>query len=184
MGSVVDIGVGKLVAATIDGGSAKDYQLFANGVVLVDILGTLKPHEVDHAMTIAEMAHDALFAGTHGIFVVAQHASADLDKGHVAADFADAIDAAAVYIFIRKVLKQVTPGLDAKLFAQNLFLLGPNARKIHHVLVENVQHSVSAIFKSKGVVILMFSRLPSTISTLQPMASTTEASSVNSSRKS
>ena len=39
MGSVVDIGVGKLVAATIDGGSAKDYQLFANGVVLVDILG-------------------------------------------------------------------------------------------------------------------------------------------------
>ena len=37
----------------------------------------------------------------------------------------------------------------------------------------------SAILMSNGVVILMFSRLPSTIATWQPRLSTTEASSVN-----
>lgn len=42
--------------------------------------------------------------------------------------------------------------------------------------------STSPTFRSKGVVILMFSRLPSTVFTFTPRLSTTEASSVKASR--
>ena len=178
----VDVGMRELEPSAIDGGPSEDNVFRAHFITVIDVFLPVEPHQVHHAVPVAEMRHDALLPRAHSKLLITQYAPFDLHKRHVAPQLVDGIDAAAVHIFIRIVFQQVSPCVDIQFLVEDILPTGAHAGQIHDVLVQDAHcfNKASATNRSKGVVILMFSRLPSTICTSQPNASTTEASSVNS----
>ena len=92
---------------------------------------------------------------------------------------------AAVDIFVREIVQQIIQGTYVQFPGKKSGTLFANTRKIFYISCCGVQHSIRvfATIISNGVVSFMFSRLPLTATTCIPAASTTEASSVNSSTK-
>ena len=62
----------------------------------------------------------------------------DLDEGHVAREFGDAIDLRPIDILIRKILDKITPCGYPKLLAQDFLTLGAHTGQIHYVLREYI----------------------------------------------
>ena len=122
------------------------------------------------------MGHHTLLARSHVEGLVAEYAAHDLHKRHVARQFVNVVDLAAVYIFIRIILQQVAIRLNAQFLTEQLLAIRPYAWQVHDVLLQYVHYysglllliTASAMFRSPGVVILMFSRLPSTSVTVTP----------------
>ena len=85
-------------------------------------------------MPVCEVGHGAFVATVGRKHLVAENLSLDLHKRHVASEVGYAVNLGAVHIFIRIILQQVTPGLDAELTYQCVFLVWAYARKIHDVL--------------------------------------------------
>ena len=132
---IVDVGVGKLKASTIDGWFPENDVFGIGFVSLVDVLCSTKPYQVDHAEAVGEMRHHSLVALSRVELLEAENLSFDLYERHLRGQLADVEHLGAVYIFIRVVFQQVTIGADAELLAQYLFLLRTYARQVHDVLV-------------------------------------------------
>ena len=154
-----------LYPAVIYGGSPENDVWNARFVAFGHILGIVEPGKVHHARAIGKVSHYARLAVSHVKRLETEYSAAYLDKRHVARQFVDGIDSTSVDMFVGVILQQVAKGIDAQFFAKHLFAVGSDPRHILDILLQYVGHrqSVSAIAKSKGVVILIFSRLPSTI---------------------
>ena len=130
------------------------------------------------------MGYHSLLAGTHLEGLKAQDTTFHLHIWHVSCQFLDTVESAAINMTIGKKLQQVTDCRDAQFLTEHLLSVRSYTGQVLYVLLQDVGHGLgylsktSAIFRSNGVVILMFSRLPSTRVMSKPKASTTEASSV------
>ena len=164
----VDVGMRELESPVIDARLAEHHILYTHLVLLVDILRAVEPHEVDDAETIGEVCYDALLARSLTELLERQYLAFQLHKRHIGLQLITSIDAAAVDIFVRIVLQQLAPRINAELLLQNLGAPRTHTGQVLDVLVEDVHSIASATFKSKGVVILIFSRLPSTRETCRP----------------
>ena len=199
--------MGKLVTPAVYHRFPEHDVFFSYFKVFRDLLCSCEPHEINKSRTVSEMGNDAFLACSHAEFFEICELTHYLNERHVTAQLVDAIDFRAVNIFIRIIFQQVTECLDAQFFFQQFLAMRSNARNIHYVLPEYVSHGVvlslkiatlelscsagytfpcvcccaaitSAMHISKGVVIFMFSRFPSTSVMSCPSDSTTEASSV------
>ena len=130
--------MGELIPAAKDGGFAENDELAPHGIGLVDILSPPEPHQVYHPVSIGKVGHHALSPGTHTVLVETQDLTLYLHKGHVGRHLAYQVDAAAVYVLVGEVLQQSTPRRYVQLVAQYISLLGPHARQVHDVLVQDV----------------------------------------------
>ena len=176
--------MGELVSSVEHGGASEDYVFLVYLVLLIDILSASEPHYVHHPGAVGEVCHDALLPHSRGKLLKTDYAPHYLHEGHVARQLAYAVHTAAVDVLVGEVLKQLPPRRDVQILCQNVPSSRTDTRQILYVLVENFAHGQtfnndSAMIRSDGVVILMFSRLPSTIATPCPDASMTDASSVN-----
>ena len=178
--------MGELIASAIDGWFAENDILSVHPQAFCQLLGAGEPHEVYDARTVGEMGNDAFLPRPHVELLETQDIPFQLDIGHLAGKIANGVDVAAVHIFIRIILQQVAKRFHAQLLLQDVLPMGADTWYELDVLLKYIEHSqffclsmASATRRSKGVVILMFSRLPSTRVMSCPNASTTEASSVN-----
>ena len=114
------------------------------------------------------MGDHPFLAWAHGIGLETEDMSYHLNERHIARQLVDGVNLRAVDILIGIVLQQVAIGADAQLVAEHLLPTRAYAGKVLDILVEDTHAvvegriSASAICRSKGVVILIFSRLPST----------------------
>ncbi len=147
------------------------------------ILYPIEPHQIHDTLPVREVGNQAALPSL-ALHVEAQNLPPNLHVGHISRQFMHVIEPRAVNMLVGKAVKQVMQCADMQLIRQEFGPFRSYARQVFHILVFKVHHlsqsdkSASATFKSNGVVILMFSRLPRTNSTSTPMASTTEASSV------
>ena len=147
----IDVRVGYIDASVVDVGTSEDDIFFADGVVLLGVFSSVEPRQVHHlACAIGKVRHDAFFAGTHLEGLETQDMAFHLYEGHVAIQFAYAVEPAAVDVFVRIILQQVAKGMDVQLFAEHLPPVGTNPRQVLYVLLQNRSHpiSTSAIFMS------------------------------------
>ena len=105
-------------------------------VMVIHILGAVEPHQVCNTLSVGEMSHNAFLACAHAVLFEAEYAPTQLHKRHVGLQLAYSVDAAAVYIFIGKVLQQVAPCADIQFFVEYLFAARPHAWQEHDVLAE------------------------------------------------
>lgn len=132
------------------------------------------------------MGDDAFLPRTGGELLETEYPPLYLHVGHVARQLADAVNTAAVNIFVGIIFEHLSPRGDIDILFQYVPASRADTWQEFYVLAEYIVQlrafkSDSAILRSNGVVSFMFSRLPSTIVTRWPAASTTEASSVNDS---
>ena len=183
---LVYVGMGELESPVEDGGTSEDYIFLANLVLLIYVLSASEPHDIHHPHSVGEVGDDAFLPRTGGELLETEYPPLYLHVGHVARQLADAVNAAAVNIFVGIIFEHLSPRGDIDILFQNVPASRADTWQEFYVLVEyivqlRVFKSDSAILRSNGVVSFMFSRLPSTIVTRWPAASTTEASSVNDS---
>ena len=106
--------------------------------VLIGILPSLEPYEIDESGAVREMCDIALLAAPGIIYIPRLYKSAYLYIGHLSLHLAYPVDAAAVDIFIRIILQEAGIGLYAKLFGEDGLLLRPHAGEICYVLGEEI----------------------------------------------
>ena len=135
---LVDVGMCKLVAASIDSRFAEHDVVDSHLIIIIYVLRALPPHEVHHAMAVAEVGHHALAPSTHGKLLKRQYPAPYLHKGHRAVKFVDGIYAAAVHILVWIVFQQVAPCVDVELAVEHGSALGTHAREKLYVLIENI----------------------------------------------
>ena len=147
----IHIGMRHVDATVIDVRSSEDDILLADGVVLLGILAAVKPREVHHlAGVVGKVSHDALLAGTHLEGLETEDMSFHLYERHVARQFADAVEAAAVNVLIGIILQQVAIAADAQLLVEQLLARRANPREVLYVLLQDIVHdnNTSAILRS------------------------------------
>ena len=147
----VDVRMGYIDASVVDVGTSEDDIFFADGVALLGIFPSVEPRQVHHLSgTIGKVRHDAFLAGTHLEGLETQDVALHLYEGHVAIEFADAVQPAAVDVFVRIILQQVAKGVDVQFFAEHLPPVRTNPRQVLYVLLQYRSHpiSTSAIFRS------------------------------------
>lgn len=83
--------MGELVDAHVGDGFAKDNELLAHLIGIVDPFAAMKPHEVDEVAAVGEVAHDA-FVASFAKLLVSRDMSLDLNDRHVARQLADGVD--------------------------------------------------------------------------------------------
>ena len=129
----------ELIATAIDAWLAEHDVFHTHLVLLVNILRTVEPHEVYYPMSVAEVAYNALLARSLTELLERQNLSFQLHERHIGLQLIDAIDAAAVNVFIGVILQQLTPRRNAELLLQNLGAPRSHAGQVLDVLVEDVQ---------------------------------------------
>ena len=129
----------ELITTAIDARLAEHDVLHTHLVLLVYVLRAVEPHKVYHPMSVAEMANDALLARSLTELLKRQNLSFQLHERHIGLQLVDAIDAAAVNVFIGVILQQLTPRRDAELLLQNLGAPRSHAGQVLDILVEDVQ---------------------------------------------
>ena len=180
---VVDVGVCDVCATVENGGFAKDYISLSEFVFGLHEFYSLEPYKVDKTCTVGEVSHKPARGSLAHLFEAA-YLAAELNMGLPAVYFAYFEETAAIDIFIWEIVQEVVQGIYFQFSVEERCTLFAYSGKIFYVSGCCVKHSTIAFAstKSNGVVILIFSRLPSTMCTNSPIASTTEASSVNCSR--
>ena len=180
---VVDVGVCDVCATVENGGFAKDHISLSEFVFGLHEFYPLEPYKVDKTCTVGEVSHKPARSSFAHLFEAA-YLAAELNMGLPAVYFAYFEETAAIDIFIWEIVQEVVQGIYFQFSVEERCTLFAYSGKIFYVSGCCVKHSTIAFAstKSNGVVILIFSRLPSTMCTNSPIASTTEASSVNCSR--
>ena len=118
-------------------------------VVLLGIFASVEPHQVQNACAVREMSHHTLAARSHLKGLKAEYVADDLHERHVARQLTHLVDFCAVNVFIGVVVQQVAIGVNAEFLAQHLLAVGPYARQVHDVLLEDVHFSLE--FKSSSL---------------------------------
>ena len=164
---LVDVGMRELEATAIDGGTSENDVFDTHLITVVDVFRGIEPNQIHHAMSVGKMGYDALLACAHSKLLECQDMSFDLHKRHIAPQLVDGVDTTSVDVFVGIVFQQVAPRVDIDFFVEDVLSSRTHTGQELDVLVENTHcfNNASATSKSKGVVILMFSRLPSTICT-------------------
>ena len=107
-------------------------------VLLIDVFRAIEPHQIHYAATVGKMRHDALFPCAHRKLLERQDFSLQLHKRHIGLQFVDAVNAAAIDIFIRIMLQQFTPRRNAEFLVQKFGAPWSHTRQIFDILVEKV----------------------------------------------
>ena len=162
--------------ASIYPGTSEEDIVLAYLYALLDVSDAMKPGDVEEHLSIPEVSCQSMLTSFACLFET-EELPQHLYEGHFCGQFADFVEAAAVDVLVGEVIQQVVPGFDTQLHLQHLCPLRADAWQVGDGLLPKVFH----YFRSLGVVILMFSLLPSIISILCPVASTTDASSVKAS---
>ena len=141
-----------------------EYDIFLMDLVLPNqIFDALKPNQVNHTRSVREMGYQPSLSSFARRFKT-QYLAFQLNIRHRPVNLLNVIDTATVHIFVREVIQQVVKGKYAQFLIKHRSTLRPDARQIFYVTRSQIEHDSKravAIFKSKGVVILIFSRLPS-----------------------
>ena len=134
------VGMYQLDAAVEDLRTTEDnifctYLIFLEGAISI-----VEPGEVHYlAVAVGEVGDDTLLASPHLEGLKAEDVALHLYKRHVARQFTDGIESAAVDVLIGIVFQQVTKGLDAQLVAEHLAAVWSYAGQILDVLLEDSQ---------------------------------------------
>ena len=137
--SLLHIGVNQLDATVEDLRTTEDNIFCAYLVFLQGTVGIVEPREVHHlTQPVGEVGNDTLLASTHLEGLEAEDMSLHLYKRHVAREFTDGIEPAAVDMLVGIVFQQVTKGLDAQLVAEHFPAVRAYARQILYVLLEDI----------------------------------------------
>ena len=147
----VDVRMGDVDASVIDVRPSENDVFLADGVVLLGIFAAIEPRQVHHlATSIGKMGHDAFLAGTHLKGLETQYMPLHLHERHIARQFADAVEPAAIDMLVWVVFQQVAKRLDTQLIVEHLLPAWTYSRQVLYVLLQNSVHpiSTSAIFKS------------------------------------
>ena len=138
-------------ASVIDVWSSENDIFLADGIALFGIFAAVEPREVHHlARPVGKVGYDAFLAGTHLEGLETEDVAFHLYERHVARQFADGVETAAVHMLVRVVLQQVAIRHDAQFLAQHFLALRSHPRQVLYVLLQNIVHpiSTSAIFRS------------------------------------
>ena len=177
----VDIGMGNVDTAVVSCRPSEHDVLLMHLILASQVLDALEPHQVHKARSVGKVGNQPPMASLSR-HLETPYFAFQLDVGHAAVQLTDGVDAAAVHVFIGEIIQQVVQGTDTRFLIEHSGPLRSYARQIFDVKSSQVCHfsnKAEATFRSKGVVILIFSRLPSVSTTGTPIASTTDASSVN-----
>ena len=88
-------------------GRLTEHHVLHSGPISVKcIFYSAEPHQVGHAGSIAEMGHKTLFAPLTNLLKT-EYLTLKLDIGHGAVNLLYLEDAAAVNIFVRKIVEQI-----------------------------------------------------------------------------
>ena len=129
------VGVNHLYAVVEDGGLAEHDVVGSHLIFFNGTLAIVEPHQVhDASAAVGEVCHHALLAAAHLEGLETQYASLHLHEGHVARQFADGVEPAAVDVLVGVVFQQVAVCGDAQFLAEHLLALGAYARQVLDVL--------------------------------------------------
>ena len=132
---LVYVGMGKLETSSEDGGTPEDNVFLANLVLLIYILSAAKPHEIHNTRAVAEVGDDAFLPDTGGELLKTEYAALYLHERHVARQLADAVNTAAVDVFVGIIFEQLSPRSDVEILAQDVPPSGADTRQILYVLI-------------------------------------------------
>ena len=104
-----------------------------------DILDAVEPHQVDDALPVGEVGHQAAFPPL-AFRVETQDLPADLHVGHVRCQLMDVIQARAVDMLVREGIKQIMKRTDLQLIRQQLCPFGTHSRQKFHILTLQIHH--------------------------------------------
>ena len=147
----VDVRVRDVDAAVKDIRSSEDDILRPNLITLFGIFPPVEPGEVHHLpAAVGKMSDHPFLAGTHLERLETEDMSLHLYERHVACEFPDVIETAAVHMLIGIILQQVTKSLDAQLVVEHLLPVRTYAWQVLYVLLQYIRHPIktSAIFRS------------------------------------
>ena len=125
----LDVGVVDLQATVKDCGLAKDDVWGAHLIGVSYELQALEPHEFDESAAVGEARDDAT-ARALAHFLHVDYLARELDVGHVAVDFSNAVGLAAVDVAVGVVTEHVAHGLDAHLLLEELGTLWAYALQV------------------------------------------------------
>jgi hypothetical protein len=128
----LDVGMSNVYSPVEKGRFSEDDILFVGFVALCSKFYTLKPHKVHHASAVGEVGNET-FLTTLSNSLETENLALKLDIWHVAVDLADAIDAAAVHIFVGIVADEVAHGKYLQLLVQDVGPLWTYAGDIFYV---------------------------------------------------
>ena len=126
----------KLDAPVIDPRFAKDDILLSYQIGLGSIRHPVEPHQVADGRPVREMGHEPFLPRRQFVALKTKDMAFDLDEGHVAREFGDAIDLRPIDILIRKILQQVTIGSHTQFVVEQVLATRPNPGEVHDVLFE------------------------------------------------
>ena len=112
------LGMGNLESSVEERGAPEDDVLLVHVVLLEHILHTGKPHQVYHAIAVAEVAHQPLLALAVVEGLETQDAAFQLDKRHALEQLVGTVYPTSVYVFVGIVFQQLPEGLNAQFLAQ------------------------------------------------------------------
>lgn len=132
---LIDVGMSKLETSSEDGGTPEDNVFLANLVLLIYILSAAKPHEIHNTRAVAEVGDDAFLPDTGGELLKTEYATLYLHERHVARQLADAVNTAAVDVFVGIIFEQLSPRGDVEILAQDVPPSGADTGQILYVLI-------------------------------------------------
>ena len=135
---LVNLRMGYLISAAVDGRFAKDNVFSILGIILIYVFRPVEPHEVDHSVAIGELGNDAFLPRSHRHLLEAKYSSFQLHIGHLALELVGGEDVSAVDVLVGIIFEQVAPCGDIELFVQYLLTRRTNPGQVLQVLRENV----------------------------------------------